>query len=302
MDSMRLFAVRDLPMIQPGDDLAALIVDRLARAGERLEDGDIVVIAQKVVSKAEGRLVRLADVTPGAQAAEIAATVGKDPRVIQVVLDDSNDVLRVRRGLLVVEQRSGWVCANAGVDRSNVQPGDGGDYLALLPLDADASAVRLRQQLANLTGVAPAVIVSDSHGRAWRIGTVGVTIGCAGLPPVWNQRGLHDLFGYELVASEECIADELAAAASLIMGQSDEGRPVVIIRGYRLPDAPSAPGAVDPAAGGDGFAIQVTCSEGESRWSNLPSKHGTGGQIATHYVIALVMPLLSCRSIGHRSR
>lgn len=241
MTSMHLFAVPGLPSIRSGDDVAALIVDRLAAAGERLQAGDILVIAQKIVSKAEGRLVRLADVAPGARAEEIAAAVGKEPRVIQVVLDDSKEVLRVRRGLLVVEQRSGWVCANAGVDRSNVQPGDESDYLALLPEDADASAEAIRARMAELTGVAPAVIINDSHGRAWRIGTVGTAIGCAGLPPIWDQRGLHDLFGYELVSSEECIADELAAAASLLMGQSDEGRPVIVIRGYVPPSLPPAP-------------------------------------------------------------
>lgn len=241
---MHLFAVRGLPLIQPGDDLPKLIVQQLLAAGEQLQGGDILVIAQKVVSKAEGRLVRLDEVQPSAQAQEIAATVGKDPRVIQVVLDDSRDLLRVRRGLLVVEQASGWVCANAGVDRSNVQPDGESEYLALLPADADASAQAIRQRLGELSGLAAddlAVIINDSHGRAWRIGTTGVCIGCAGLPPVWNQRGLHDLFGYELVASEECIADELAGAASLVMGQSNEGRPVVVIRGYQLPPAPPAP-------------------------------------------------------------
>jgi len=240
---MRLFAVPGMPMIKPGDDLPALIGQQLLAGGERLQAGDIVVIAQKVVSKAEGRLVRVNDVAASEQAQELAATVGKDPRVIQVVLDDSRAILRVRRGLLVVEQRSGWVCANAGVDRSNVQPDGESDYLALLPQDADASAESIRARLAELSGIAPtdlAVIINDSHGRAWRIGTTGVCIGCAGLPPVWNQRGLHDLFGYELVASEECIADELAGAASLMMGQSNEGRPVIVIRGYQLPPAPPA--------------------------------------------------------------
>jgi len=240
---MRLFAVPGLPMIKPGDDLPSLIVGHLQAGGERLHAGDIVVIAQKVVSKAEGRLVRLNDVAASDQAQELAVTVGKDPRVIQVVLDDSRAILRVRRGLLVVEQRSGWVCANAGVDRSNVQPDGESDYLALLPADADASAEAIRARLAELSDVEPhdlAVIINDSHGRAWRIGTTGVCIGCAGLPPVWNQRGLHDLFGYELVASEECIADELAGAASLMMGQSNEGRPVIVIRGYQLPPAPPA--------------------------------------------------------------
>lgn len=240
---MRLFAVPSMPMIKPGDDLPALIVQQLRAAGERLQAGDIIVIAQKVVSKAEGRLVRVNDVEASEQAQELAATVGKDPRVIQVVLDDSRAILRVRRGLLVVEQRSGWVCANAGVDRSNVQSDGESDYLALLPEDADVSAESLRARLAELSKIEPrdlAVIINDSHGRAWRIGTTGVCIGCAGLPPVWNQRGLHDLFGYELVASEECIADELAGAASLMMGQSNEGRPVIVIRGYQLPPAPPA--------------------------------------------------------------
>jgi coenzyme F420-0:L-glutamate ligase/coenzyme F420-1:gamma-L-glutamate ligase len=241
MKALQLFVVPGLPAFQPGDDVAAQIVEQLAAMEEGLLPGDIVVVAQKIVSKAEGRLVRLIDVEPGEQAHQLAELVGKDPCVLQVILEDSHEVLRARRGLLVVEQRSGWVCANAGVDRSNVQPDEESEYLALLPADADASAAALRARLAELTGVAPAVIVSDSHGRAWRIGTVGVAIGCAGLPPLWNQRGLHDLFGYELISSEECIADELAAAASLLMGQSDEGRPVVVIRGYLPPPLPAAP-------------------------------------------------------------
>jgi coenzyme F420-0:L-glutamate ligase / coenzyme F420-1:gamma-L-glutamate ligase len=250
---MSLFPVLNFPLIQPGDDLATLIVEHLRAQGETLQPGDILVLAQKIVSKAEGRLVRLADVTPSAQAREMADVVGKDARHLQVVLDDTNEVVRARRGLFVVEQRNGWVCANAGVDRSNIDP-EQGETLAMLPLDSDASAAALRKQLGALTGVMPAVIINDSHGRAWRIGTCGVAIGCAGLPPVWNQRGLHDLFGYELQSSEECIADELAAAASLLMGQSDEGRPVVVIRGYSLPDAPHAPAkAIQRPAAMDAF-------------------------------------------------
>jgi coenzyme F420-0:L-glutamate ligase/coenzyme F420-1:gamma-L-glutamate ligase len=240
MCAMTLFAVEQLPLVRPGDDLAALILDRLQRQGESLQPGDILVLAQKIVSKAEGRLIRLAEVMPGEQALALAELVNKEPRHVQVILDDSREIIRVRRGLLVVEQRSGWVCANAGVDRSNVAPGEE-ELVALLPEDADASAARLRARFGALTGVEPGVIINDSHGRAWRIGTTGVCIGCAGLPPVWNQRGLHDLFGYELASSEECIADELAGAASLLMGQSDEGRPAVLIRGYELPDAPPAP-------------------------------------------------------------
>jgi coenzyme F420-0:L-glutamate ligase/coenzyme F420-1:gamma-L-glutamate ligase len=254
MVALQFFPVANFPLVQPGDDIAALIVDRLAAGGEQLMEGDVLVIAQKIVSKAEGRLVRLADVTPSSAATEIAAAVGKDARVVQVVLDDSNAVLRVRRGLLVVEQRCGWVCANAGVDRSNIAPAADSDYLALLPWDADASAAAIRARLGELCGVTPAVIINDSHGRAWRIGTVGVAIGCAGLPPIWDQRGLHDLFGYELVASEECIADELAGAASLVMGQSNEGRPVVVVRGYTLPPAPPAPAqAIQRPAAMDAF-------------------------------------------------
>lgn len=233
-----------MPLIQPGDDLAALFVERLAAVGERFLPGDVLVVAQKIVSKAEGRFVNLNNIQPDAEALRLAAVVDRDPRVVQVVLNESNSVLRARRGLLVVEQRNGWVCANAGVDRSNIDQesaGESGETLALLPWDADAGAAALRAAIEALTGVAPAVIINDSHGRAWRVGTVGVAIGCAGLPPVWDQRGLRDLFGYTLQASEECIADELAAAASLIMGQSNEGRPAVIVRGYTLPPAPHAP-------------------------------------------------------------
>lgn len=236
MSSIQLFPVPGLPLIQPGDQLGALIVASLAGINERLKADDIVVIAQKIVSKAEGRLVRLADVQPDEEAHRVAALVDKDPRIVKVILDDSRVIIRTRRGLLITEQQGGWICANAGVDRSNVQPAANGDeYLTLLPVDADASAEKIRQELAQQAGVAPAVIITDSHGRAWRMGTVGISIGCAGLPPLWNQRGLHDLFGYELMSSEECIVDELAAAASLVMGQSNEGQPVVIIRGYQLP-------------------------------------------------------------------
>ncbi len=238
---LTLLPIPGLPHFAPGDDLAAILVDSLAASGQRFAPGDILVLAQKIVSKCEGRFVQLDDVEVSARAQQLAELTGRDARVTQVVLDESNEVVRARKGLLVVEQRSGWVCANAGVDRSNVQQPGAGERLALLPADADASAAALRARILALTGVAPAVIINDSHGRAWRIGTVGVAIGCAGLPPVWDQRGLHDLYGYTLQASEECIADELAAAASLVMGQSDEGRPAVLIRGYTLPPVPHAP-------------------------------------------------------------
>jgi coenzyme F420-0:L-glutamate ligase/coenzyme F420-1:gamma-L-glutamate ligase len=255
VNSIQLFPVPNLPLIQPGADLAALIVERLAAVNETLQAGDILVMAQKIVSKAERRLVKLSTVEPGDRAKQVAEATSKDARVVQVILDDSREIIRMRRNLLVVEQRGGWICANAGVDRSNVEPdANGEEYLTLLPEDGDASAERIRQQLLALTGIAPAVIISDSHGRAWRVGTMGICIGCAGLPPIWDQRGLHDLFGYELQTSEECIADELAAAASLLMGQSNEGQPVIVIRGYRLPNAAPAPArTIQRAAATDAF-------------------------------------------------
>jgi coenzyme F420-0:L-glutamate ligase/coenzyme F420-1:gamma-L-glutamate ligase len=236
--SLELFPVIGIPLVQPGDSLAQIILRQLQQMGQQLRPDDIIVLAQKVVSKAEGRLVPLATVQPTAEAEALALVVDKDPRVVQVILNDSTAIIRSKRGLLVVEQQAGWICANAGVDRSNVQQGDdGAEYLALLPVDGDASAERIRQELQAQSGIAPAIIINDSHGRAWRVGTMGVCIGCAGLPPIWDQRGLPDLFGYELHSSEECIADELAAAASLLMGQSNEGQPVIIIRGYRFPAA-----------------------------------------------------------------
>jgi coenzyme F420-0:L-glutamate ligase/coenzyme F420-1:gamma-L-glutamate ligase len=240
-NELNLFAVPGMPLVRPGDDLARLIVDGLTAAGRPLQDGDVVVIAQKIVSVAEGRLVSLDQVTPSAQAQDLAETTRKDPRRVQVVLDDSRSVVRARPGLLIVEQRSGWICAHGGMDRSNVPPGEGGEVVALLPVDADASAECIRHQIADLCGAQVAVLINDSHGRPWRMGTVGICIGSAGLPVVWDQRGLRDLYGYELVGSEECIADELCSAASLIMGQSDEGRPVVVIRGYQPPPIPAQP-------------------------------------------------------------
>lgn len=255
MNSLTLWAVPDMPLVREGDDIAGLIVERLHANNEQLEPRDIVVIAQKIVSKAEGRLVRLSNVKPDDQALELAEQVDKDPAIVQVILDDSRSIIRARPGLLIVEQNAGWICANAGVDHSNVAPDGEEVVLALLPADADRSAEQIRRRLGELTGVTPAVIISDSHGRPWRVGTVGVCIGCVGLPPVWDQRGLHDLHGYELVSSEECIADELAAAASLLMGQSDEGRPVAIVRGYQLPaNVESAPArAIQRAANMDAF-------------------------------------------------
>lgn len=228
---IELLALPDLPLVQPGDDLTALLLHSMAAAGVRVQDGDVLAVAQKIVSKAEGRLVHLPDVTPSPSAHELAVQTGKDPRLIEVILGESTEVLRVRPGLLVVEHRLGFVCANAGVDQSNVAGDDA--WALLLPLDPDASARRLRDALQAASGAQAAVIICDSHGRAWRFGTVGVAIGVAGIEPVSNLRGAPDLLGRTLQTTEVGTADELAAAASLLMGQADEGRPAILIRGAR---------------------------------------------------------------------
>jgi len=222
-----LIPIAGLPAIQPGDDLPELVVERLP---EPLQDGDLVVIAQKIVSRAEGRLVRLNDVEPSDRAREMAPVAKKDPRLVELILRESNEVLRLRDGVLIVEQRDGWVCANAGIDRSNVPPGNG-EVAALLPEDSDASARRFAERIRELTGRTVAVVINDSHGRAWREGSVGVAIGVAGVRPLKDERGRRDLYGYELQTSVIGLADEIASAASLLMGQTDEGIPVVLIRG-----------------------------------------------------------------------
>jgi coenzyme F420-0:L-glutamate ligase/coenzyme F420-1:gamma-L-glutamate ligase len=234
----RLFAVTGLPAVEPGDDLAALLLEGLARQGLVPADRDVLVVAQKVVSKAEGRLVDLATVAPGPAARRIAGQVDKDPRLVQVILDESTVVLRAAPGVLVTETRHGFVCANAGVDQSNV--GRGGDWVVLLPEDPDASAARLRAAIAEATGADPAVVINDSHGRAWREGSVGVAIGAAGIGAVEDLRGRPDLFGRLLRHSTVGVVDELAAAASLVMGQADEGVPAVLVRGARFGRPPEA--------------------------------------------------------------
>ena len=235
--SLVLTALPGLPLVQPGDDLAALILSALARADLRLRDGDVIAIAQKIISKAEGRMVRLADVTPSARALELAAITEKDARFVEVVLSESREVLRARPNTLIVEHRLGFVCANAGVDRSNVAPhGEGQDeYILLLPSDPDASCAALRARWQAVTGATVGVVINDSHGRAWRTGTVGVAIGAAGLPALLDLRGQPDLFAYALQITQIGLGDEVAAAASLLMGQADEGRPVIHLRGLPYP-------------------------------------------------------------------
>jgi len=234
---LALTALPNLPLVQPGDDLGGLILVGLRRADLALADGDALVVAQKVVSKAEGRQVNLAEVTPSARALALAEATQKDPRFVEVVLSESAEVLRVRANTLIVEHRLGFVCANAGVDRSNVgPPGEGGDEIVLLlPADPDGACAQLRERFRVEAGADVGVIINDSHGRAWRTGTVGVAIGVAGFPALLDLRGHADLFDYTLQVTQIGLADELAAAASLLMGQADEGCPVVHARGVPYP-------------------------------------------------------------------
>jgi coenzyme F420-0:L-glutamate ligase/coenzyme F420-1:gamma-L-glutamate ligase len=231
-----------IKMVEPGDDLGAITVAALRDNGVVPEDGDVLVVAQKVVSKAERRYVDVATVRPSERAIALAAEVDKDPRFVEVVLSEATRVVRHRPGLLIVEHRLGFVMANAGIDHSNVAAQDGGERVLLLPVDPDGSAHTLRQRLMEVFGVGIGIIISDSFGRPWRKGTVGVAIGAAGLPAFVDLRGHPDLFGRELLVTETGFADEIAAAAGLLMGQADEAVPIVLVRGlaWSAPDMPAA--------------------------------------------------------------
>jgi len=233
MSSLEILPLPGLPLIKGGDDLASLIAGALEASGIVPRIGDVLVVAQKIVSKAEGRLVNLATVEPSERALAVAAEVDKDPRLVEVILSESVRVVRVRRGLLIVEHRLGFIMANAGVDQSNVAPADGAQWALLLPEDPDRSAETLRRRLARLTGADIAVVINDSFGRPWRQGTTGIAIGASGLPALLDLRGRPDLFGRRLEVSVVGFADEIAAAGSLLMGQADEARPAVLIRGLR---------------------------------------------------------------------
>jgi coenzyme F420-0:L-glutamate ligase/coenzyme F420-1:gamma-L-glutamate ligase len=219
-----------IPIIQSGDDLVSIILASLQQAGINLLDSDILVLTQKIVSKAEGRLFNLAQVTSSEAAKQLAAATGKDPRLVELILRESRHVLRSRPGSIIVEHHLGFVCASAGIDHSNVQ-GEG-EWVLLLPENPDASAQRIRAGLEEASGKRLGAMIIDSHGRAWRLGTVGVAIGLAGLPGLIDLRGRPDLFGYTLRITLIGAADELAAGASLVMGQAAEGTPVVHVRGF----------------------------------------------------------------------
>jgi coenzyme F420-0:L-glutamate ligase / coenzyme F420-1:gamma-L-glutamate ligase len=237
-----LTPVPDIPMIRPGDDLARLIIAACEKNGLAPADGDILVVAQKIVSKVQGRYVDLAKIRPSPRAMSLADEVDKDPRLVEVILSESRRVVRKRPGVLIVEHRLGFIMANAGVDRSNIEADIAAEPVLLLPRDPDASAAELHERLAAHFGKRLAVIITDSWGRAWRQGTVGVALGVAGLPALLDLRGRPDLFGRELRVTQIGFADEIASAASLVMGQADEGRPAVLVRGLTW-SGPPAPGA-----------------------------------------------------------
>jgi coenzyme F420-0:L-glutamate ligase/coenzyme F420-1:gamma-L-glutamate ligase len=224
-------ALDGVPLIGAGDDLCEIILSALEQTGEQLRAGDVVVIAQKIVSKAQGRQVHLDGIAPSARALELAEVVQKDPRVIELILSESVEVLRTRRDVIVVVHRSGFVMANAGIDFSNVEAGAPDESVLLLPVDPDGTCERIRAELFERTQIRVAIIINDSHGRAWRNGTVGVAIGASGLPALLDLRGQRDLFGRPLRITQVGLADELASAASLLMGQANEGRPIVLVRG-----------------------------------------------------------------------
>jgi coenzyme F420-0:L-glutamate ligase/coenzyme F420-1:gamma-L-glutamate ligase len=239
MRRLTLTALPGMPEVERGACIPALLLAALTRGGERLDAGDVLVLAQKIVSKAEGRLVRLADVTPSPRALALAQVAQKDPRLVELILREARTVLRVKPGVIIVEHRLGFVMASAGVDQSNV-PGGGDEVALLLPEHPDRSARRIRDDLCRASGVAPGIVINDSFGRAWRNGIAGVAIGVAGVPAVIDRRGHADRDGRALRVTQVAAADELAAAASLIMGQADEGCPAVLVRGFPYPPRESS--------------------------------------------------------------
>ena len=237
---VEVIPVGGLPEIGPRDPLGRLIAQAVTEAGERLADTDILVVSQKVVSKAEGRVVDLGGVAPSHRATDLARRLGKDPRVVELVLRESVEIVRAERDVLIVEARAGWVSANAGIDASNVP---GSDRVTLLPEDPDASARRLRAELRTASGATPGIVVADSFGRPWRLGQADVAIGCAGVAPLDDWRGRQDRGGGELAATVIAVADELAAAADLVRTK-DQGVPAAIVRGVgRFVTADDGPGA-----------------------------------------------------------
>lgn len=228
-----LSPLKEIPLIKPGDNLPDIILNALSASGIIVEDGDIFIIAQKIVSKAENRYINLKEITPSDQAIELAQRTEKDPSFVEIILQESNEVLRYRAGTIIVEHRLGFVCANAGIDHSNVALSvEGEEWVLLLPEDPDFSAEKIRRHIEHATGSAVGVLIIDSHGRAWRMGVVGNTIGISNVPGLVDFRGKKDLFDFTLNITQVAAADELAAAASLMMGQAAEGTPIIHARGF----------------------------------------------------------------------
>lgn len=232
--SLCLTALEGIPIVKSGDDLAEIIIVSLDRMGLTLENGDVLVLAQKIVSKSEGRYINLSTVQASEKARELAILLEKRPELVECILQESNEVLRTRPGTIIVEQKNGFVCANAGIDHSNIHGPWGAeeDWVLLLPEDSDLSAATIRASLEKKYNCHLAVLIIDSHGRAWRNGVVGVCIGCSGMPALVDMRGQDDLYNYKLRVTTIAAADELAAGASLLMGQAREGTPVVLVRGF----------------------------------------------------------------------
>jgi coenzyme F420-0:L-glutamate ligase/coenzyme F420-1:gamma-L-glutamate ligase len=232
--SLTLTPLQHIPLIRHGDNLADIVVNALGKNNIELEAHDILVFAQKIISKAEGRAVNIVNITPSQRATDLARQTDKDARVVELILQESNEVLRTRPGTIIVEHKLGFVCANAGIDHSNVAgAGDAAEeWVLLLPAEPDGSAEKMRSDIQSETGKKIAILIIDSHGRAWRNGTVGIAIGIAGMPGIEDLRGRPDLFNFTLRITQVGVADELAAAASLVMGQAAEGTPVVHVRGF----------------------------------------------------------------------
>ncbi|MCS6849138.1 MAG: coenzyme F420-0:L-glutamate ligase [Anaerolineae bacterium] len=242
--ALRLFPIAGLPVVRPGDDLAGLLATAIAPLQPRA--GDVLAVTSKIVAKAEGRFVNLREVTPSARAVELAAITQKDPRLVEVILRESSEVSRVAPNVLVTRHRLGFVSANAAIDHSNVSPDP--DVVLLMPDDPDASARCIRDRLSATFGFAIPVVICDSHGRPHRLGTVGVAVGVAGMPGIEDWRGREDLFGYKLQHTEIGLADMVASAATLVMGQAAEGVPAVLVRGLRfMPREGSAAEIIRPA-------------------------------------------------------
>ena len=233
---LSIVALPGIPSVRPGDDVATLLLTAIADAEISLQDREVLVVAQKVVSKAEGRQVQLSTVIPGKKALEVAQLTGKDPRLVELILQESESISRMAPGVLVVRHRLGFTSANAGIDRSNVAQEEDGEQVLLLPYDPDRSAAEIGRTIQDRTGARIGVVISDSHGRPFRLGTTGVAIGVAGIPALWDRRGERDLYGYHLQHTDVGVGDEIAAAAGLLMGQGAEGLPAVLIRGLELPD------------------------------------------------------------------